>query len=247
MEVRDETNMSSDHLFALVYGGSGTGKTHLMGTLGELGSVLVIDVDQGAKTITHAKGLQQYRNNIVISSFDRFKDLDTAYKMVDRNTPEGWNSLFGTPGLVKKPFDWIVWDTWSELQWFLMQQLREENSRLGAGLTFRKNIEIQHWGQMTDLNKLSVEALRACKVNQVFVMQETMTKDDLSGQIFGGPAIHGKMVGEMPTYFDIVVHTYTDIMGKFCATTKGKGKWAAKTRISEGQDFINPTAKELFQ
>ena len=40
---------SVDHCgyFALGYGGSGTGKTHLAGTLGDIGYTLIIDADKG--------------------------------------------------------------------------------------------------------------------------------------------------------------------------------------------------------
>lgn len=244
MKEIDLSGQVQDPIFALVYGASGTGKTHLMGTLGELGTVLIIDIDKGSKTIRYAKDLQQYHKNITVVSFDAFGDLDTAYKLVKDNDPKKWSSKLKME--VLKPFDWVVWDTWSEIQWYMHGKLRADKSLEGVGLTFRKNLEIQHWGMLTDLNKLSVEALRECKVNQVLTMQEVMMKDEISGVIYGGPAIHGKLVSEMPAYFDIVGHTYSDIMGKFCATTKSKGKWPAKTRISNGADFINPTAKQLF-
>lgn len=248
MKVIDLHNSNSDRVFALVYGASGTGKTHLMGTVGELGSVLLIDIDQGVKTIIHAKDLQKYHPSITAVSFDQFRDLDTAYKLVDANDPKKWNSFFKLEGddVITKPFDWIIWDTWSEIQWYMHKQLREDVGRQGVGLNFRKNLEIQHWGMLTDLNKLAVQQLRDCKVNQIFTMQETMSKDEISGQIFGGPAIHGKLVAEMPTYFDIVAHTYTDISGKYIASTRSKGKWPAKTRLGEGADFVNPTAKQIF-
>ena len=77
-------------------------------------------------------------------------------------------------------------------------------------------------------------------------MQEKLDKDEISGVIYGGPAIHGKMVQEMPAYFDVVVHTYTDLQGQYCATTKSKGKWPGKTRLGVGVDIKNPTAKQLF-
>lgn len=247
MNVIDFENYSTknDHLFALVYGGSGTGKTHLIGTLGELGSVLLIDIDKGFKTVSFAKDLEEARKNITIVSFDTFKDLNTAYKLIDANDPDMWNKYFLTD-VVSKPFDWIVWDTWSEIQWYMTQQLRKNEGIAGGGIDFRRGMQIQHWGALTDLNKLSIEALRECKVNQVFTMQETMTKDELSGQIIGGPAIHGKLVQEVPAYFDIVVHTYVNLQGQFIATTKPKGKWVAKTRLSEGKEFVNPKAKDIF-
>lgn len=247
MQVIDLSLPDNDPVFALVYGASGTGKTHLMGTVGELGYTLIIDIDQGIKTLRNAPDIQKagYTNNIVVVSFDKFKDLDEAYKLVKANDPKMWSQKFGVT--ITKPFDWIIWDTWSELQWYMLEELRSKDSEMkGSGLNFRKNVQIQHWGMVTDLNKLAVEQLRSCKVNQVFTMQEKLDKDELSGQIYGGPAIHGKMVQEMPTYFDIVVHTYTDLSGNYCATNKAKGKWPGKTRLGVGAEYKDPTAKQLF-
>lgn len=247
MNIIDLDAKVQDPIFALIYGPSGSGKTHLVGTLGELGTVLVIDVDKGYKTLKTAKGLSNCRDNITVCTFDIFTDLNTAAQTIEKNDPELWNKTFKTPGQVKKPFDWVVWDTWSELQWHMLQELRKKENLLNRTLDFRKNIQIQHWGMMTDLNKLAIEQLRDCKsCNQVFTMQETMSKDEVSGVIHGGPAIHGKMVQEMPTYFDVVIHTGTDLAGNFTATTKKKGTWAAKTRLSEGKEYKNPRAKEIF-
>lgn len=258
MQLIDLNSEDTDPIFALVYGASGTGKTHLMGTLGELGRVLIIDIDQGVKTIRNAPDLikAHYSDNITVVSFDKFKDLDSAAKLVAANNPDKWNDVLNAPlkrtdpeytKYVTEPFDWIAWDTWSELQWYLLEELRSKDSDMrGTGLDFRKNVQIQHWGMMTDLNKLAVQQLRFCKVNQVFTMQEKLEKDELSGQIFGGPAIHGKMVQEMPAFFDIVVHTYTDMSGGWCATDKAKGRWPGKTRLGVGGDFKNPSAKQLF-
>ena len=247
MQVIDLKAPDTDPIFALVYGASGTGKTHLMGTIGELGRVLIIDIDQGIKTLRNAPDLKNAgcTDNITVVSFDKFKDLDEAYKLVAANDPKQWTKKFGVP--IEHQFDWVVWDTWSEIQWYMLEELRSKDSEMkGNGLNFRKNVQIQHWGMLTDLNKLAVQQLRACKVNQVFTMQEKLDKDELSGAVYGGPAIHGKMVQEMPTYFDVVVHTYTDLSGNYCATNKSKGKWPGKTRLGVGQDFKNPTAKMLF-
>ena len=240
-----------EYIFGLIYGASGTGKTHLIGTLGELGTVLVIDVDKGYKTIKYSPDLQQYRENVTIVSFDMFKDLDSAYKLIDKNDPVAWTKAFDPTGKlgfkVTKPYDWIVWDTWSELQWSMIQELRSKKGLLGSGINFRDNKQIQHWGSMTDLNKLAIEQLRECKVNQIFTMQEKMDKDEVTGAIFGGPAIHGKLVQEMPTYFDVVVHTTVDPAGNFIAATKPKGKWPAKTRIGVLGEYKNPKASDIFK
>lgn len=258
MQVIDLNALDTDPIFALVYGASGTGKTHLMGTLGELGRVLVIDIDLGIKTLRNAPDLlkAKYNDNITVISFDKFKDLDEAAKLVSVNDPNKWNDMFngrvkrGDPKYVvyvTEPFDWVAWDTWSEVQWNMLEELRSKDTEMaGVGLNFRKNIQIQHWGMMTDLNKLAVHQLKSCNVNQIFTMQEKLEKDELSGQIYGGPAIHGKMVQEMPAFFDIVVHTYTDLGGNYCATDKSKGRWPGKTRLGIGGEYKNPTAKQLF-
>lgn len=250
MQVLNRVQATGSKIFALMYGESGTGKTHFAATLGELskGHTLIIDVDQGSQTVWNADDLQkpQIDKNVWIVSFDRFKDLDDAYQLVKKNDPREWTKSLNVE--ITESFDWIVWDTWSELQFHMMQELRSRDSDLkGSGrLNFRKNIGIQHWGMLTDLNKLAIEQLRATKVNQLFIMQETMTKDDLSGQITGGPAIHGKLVQEMPAYFDVVIHTTTNLQGAFVASTLRKGKWPAKTRLGKGAEYVNPRANQIF-
>lgn len=259
MQVIDPS-VDRERCFALGYGGSGTGKTHLAGTLGDFGYTLIIDADKGYKTLTkpNVPGItQKMRDNLVIVSVDQFKDLDTAYQLIADNDPDKWSKALSTKDHkieITKPFDWGVWDTWSEMQWQMMQELRKKegllSSNMGKTLEFRKNVGIQHWGMLTDLNKLAIEQLRDVTynggMNQLFLMQEKIDKNDDLGVVEKGPAIHGKMMAEMPTYFDIVFHTTTDAVGNFMATTKRKAGWPAKTRMGEGQEFKNPTAKEVL-
>ncbi|MBQ7980898.1 MAG: AAA family ATPase, partial [Oscillospiraceae bacterium] len=113
MQVIDLADNINLHVFALCYGASGTGKTHLMGTVGELGSVLHVDIDKGIKTLKYAPDLQNgCLDNTTVISFDQFKDLNELYQLVDANDPEKWSKKFGIP--VAKPYDWIIYDTWSE-------------------------------------------------------------------------------------------------------------------------------------
>lgn len=233
--------------FVLIYGQSGTGKSHLAGTLGNAGRTLVIDVDLGVETLQCAPKLAKARDKLTAVSFDKFTDLDSAYKHIKANDPDKWSKLLGIP--VEAPYEWIVWDTWTELQFHMMEELRKQRSH-GAyegKLDFRKNVEIQHWGALTDLNKLSIEHLRACNVNQVFIMQEAIKEDPKTHEMFGGPAIHGQLVRDMPGYFGTVIHTSTNTMGAFQATTKSKGKWPAKARRAEGQDYTDPDLATILK
>lgn len=248
MRIVDKNQKTADHVFALVYGGSGTGKTHLMGTVGELGYSLLIDIDKGYKTIPNAPDIpQKFKDNVDITTFDQFSDLDQAYKLIKKNDPAEWSKALGFE--VIRPYEWFIWDTWSEVQWSMQQQLRMNNKQVtkpGVDIGFRDNLRIQDWGSMTDLNKLALELLKQLPVNQIFTAQEKIDQNELTKEIIKGPAIHGKLTSELPAYFDVVVHTYTDMAGKYCATTLPKMKWPAKTRLGVGKDYINPTAKQIF-
>ena len=250
MEAIDFEKEALEGIFALIYGESGSGKTHLVATLGAMGHVLIVDSDKGRRTVQRAEELKQYWPNIEIVSFDKFADLDALRKLCDKNSPEEWSKAVGKP--IARKFDWVVIDTWTEVQWIMLQKLRNEKG-LGGGenesLAYRKNIEIQHWGMMTDLNKLAVESFKNISkkgLNVVFTMQESVIKDEITGITVKGPAIHGKLVKELPAYFEIVVHTYNDISGNWCATTLPKQGWPAKTRLGKGADLKNPVAKQIF-
>lgn len=249
MRIIDLDSPNLEPVFALVYGGSGTGKTDFCGTIAELGRVLVIDIDKGYKTLKFSKRIapEKWNENITVIGFDKFTDLNDAYQHVLANDPEKWKKA-GVPTEV--PFDWVVWDSWTELQWHMHIELRknENLAHKDGTIGFRQNLQIQHWGRLTDLNKLAVESLRDCKkCNQVFVCLDATNQDPDTKQITYGVSIHGRMVVEFPGYFDDVIYTYTDLGGKWHATTKPKNKWIAKTRLGEGKDVENPYARDFFK
>lgn len=245
-----------NNYFALVYGGSGSGKTHFAATAAELGRVLIIDADLGGVTTQTSKRLEPWRDNIFVASARQFTDLDEAARLIDKNDPDEWRrkllakdkSNEELVNHIDKPFDWFVFDTWTEWQWLMMSELRKNEGLLGGSkLNFRKNIQIQHWGMMTDLNKMAIEAFRDMNKNIIFTMQEVIVHDEVSGFTYGGPAIHGKMVKEMPAYFNIVVHTTSTPTGDYVASTKRKGFFDAKTRFGEAAEFKGfPTVKQVF-
>lgn len=236
-------------LFGLIYGMSGTGKTHLAATYCRMypeEPVLLIDVDQGSATL-NAKDLQDI-NNLFVVSFDDFKDLNDVYECCKANTIEKWcEAIPELKGLLTKPFKCIIWDTWSEMQWEMSSELRTKNKLLGKGLNFRENIQLQHWGQLTDLNKLSVAAFKELDMECLFLMQAEIKEDAITGALVKGPAIHGKLVTELPAMFTTVIYTYTNPKGVWCATTLPKLGWIAKVRGFEGRDLELPTMEKLLK
>lgn len=240
---------SNPKLFALIYGMSGTGKTHLAATYCRLHPeepVLLVDVDQGSATL-NAKDLQDIKNLIVVS-FDCFKDLNDVYELCRVNTVEKWvEAIPQLKGIIDKPFKCIIWDTWSEMQWEMSTELRTKNKLLGKGLNFRDNIQLQHWGQLTDLNKLAIASFKALEMDCLFLMQAAIKEDAATGALVKGPAIHGKLVTEVPAMFTTVIYTYTDPKGEWHATTLPKLGWIAKVRGLEGHDIAFPTMDKLLK
>ena len=238
---------SDNKLFGLIYGMSGSGKTHLAATYCRMypnEPVLLIDVDQGSNTLM-AKDLQDI-DNLIVVSFDKFSDLDKAFELCKKNDVKEWvKEIPEFNDILDKPFKCIIWDTWSELQWVMSSELRSKSGLSGHGLNYRNNIQLQHWGQMTDLNKLAVSEFKKLPIDCLFLMQAEVSKDAITEQAIKGPAIHGKLTTELPAMFTTVIYTYNNPKGEFCATTLPKLGWPAKVRGKEGKDIVNPTIKDL--
>lgn len=237
-------------VFMLIYGQSGSGKTHLAATYCWMhpdDNVFLIDCDQGTETL-EAKEFVKTTPNLYVIGLEQFKDLNQLYELCEKNTVEGWIKAIPelkTQGLAK-PFKCGIFDTWTEMQWMFMQELRARVGRAGKGLDFRQNIEIQHWQQMTDLNHKSVLAFKELPMDFIFNAQQATNKDELTGQVIKGPAIHGKLVAEMPGWFNAVIYTYNTPSGGWKATTQTKLGWPAKIRGKQGKDLENPTLEALL-
>lgn len=236
-------------LFGLIYGMSGSGKTHLAATYCKMRpdvNVLLIDADQGSETLK-AKEFENV-NNLFVVSFDQFKDLNEVYELCKENTVARWiKAIPELQGVLTKPFGCIIWDTWTEVQWKFSEELRKINKLQGEGLKYRANIGIQHWGQITDLNKMSIAAFKDLPIESLFLMQATIKEDPVTQVPTKGPSIHGKLVTELPAMFTTVIYTYNTPTGGWKATTLPKMGWPAKIRGKQGKDLENPTLEELLK
>lgn len=232
----------------LPYGEPGCGKTHFGVSVGESLYTLYVDVDNGLKT-----ALQMpitWRNNIHPVRMTDFRDIDKIYKLFLKNDPAEWSRALSSPGnpvTITKPFEAVVFDTWSEVNWTIKEQKRAEIKKQGDGsLLFRPNIEIQDWGSISDLNALCIYAFRELPVTFVCCMHESFYEDKKGGRTSGTPAINGKFAAEIGKHFDIVGHMSVDLGGNYIMDTKMKARFQAKTRLPLEAQIKNPTFKTIM-
>ena len=170
------------------------------------------------------------------------------YELFVVNTVDNWvKAIPELKGKLTRPFGCLAWDTWTEVQWTLSTELRRKNNILGKGLVYRDGMQIQHWGQMTDLNKLAIASFKDLPIESLFLMQAEVKEDAVTHTIVKGPSIHGKLVTEVPAMFNTIIYTYTTPQGGWKATTLPKLGWPAKVRGKIGQDLENPTLEALLK
>ena len=242
MEVINLNDLKSLNLNILPYGSPGCGKTRFLGTVGEVLYTLAVDVDNGFKTMKMLP--RAMTDNIVTVRMTSFKDIDAIYQLVLKNDPERWAKALGIP--VKKPFEAVGFDTWSEVSWEIIKEKRVLLKKAGDGLGFRENIQIQDWGAITDLNHMAIEAFTDAPITFICTMHEQMYTDDKAGITMGVPSINGKFAPEVGKYFDVQGHMYVDLMGKYMMDTIARAKFQGKSRLKLDKSIGDPTFKKLW-
>jgi hypothetical protein len=242
MEPIKWSDLSKGPLNVLPYGEPGCGKTYFGLSVGEVCETLYVDVDNGLKT---ALGVpRSWLKKITPVRMTSFKDIDMIYRVLERNDPDYSTQILGRT--VTKPFEAVVYDTWSEVNWEIKEQKRMLLGKDGKGvLDFRPNIEIQDWGNIADLNQMCIVAYRDLPIHFICCMHEMFYEDKKGGRTSGTPSINGKFAGEIGKFFDILGHMSVDIAGNRVMDTVMKARYQAKSRIPVNVKLIGATFKTL--
>lgn len=243
MELISWEDLKKGPLNILPYGEPGCGKTRFALSTGEVLYTLFVDVDNGIKTALTVP--QEWLKNIVPIRFTDFRDIDKIYKLLIQNDPEELSRVLGVK--VNRPFEAVVFDTWSEVGWEIKEQKRSDLGKQGGdSLIFRPNIEIQDWGNIIDLNQVCINAFRELPITFICPMHEMFFEDKKGGRTSGTPSINGKFAGEIGKHFDIVGHMSVNITGEYVMDTAMKSRFQAKSRIPLAKQIKNATYKGIL-
>ena len=180
-------NFKSDRLSLLVYGPSGSGKTSVAATLP--GKVLLVNAENGLLSISSGKEMAVYDLTVDGNG----KDLDRSFRF------EKLLHLLKEvlPGMTDK-FDWLVFDSLTEISQNLVEGLKKKYPDKSDGLKL--------WGEYNDFMVAFVKQLRDYRpFNILLLALDSVDKDD-SGKRFVGVDINGKISSRIPALIDEVFY-----------------------------------------
>lgn len=180
-------DFKSERLSILIYGPSGSGKTTVSSTLP--GKILLVNAENGLLSISSGKDLAVYDLTVDANGKDlprdyRFEKLLHLLKEV-------------LPKMTDK-FDWLVFDSLTEISQNLVEGLKKKYPDRKDGLPM--------WGEYNELMVSFIKQLRDYRpFNILLLALDSVDKDD-TGKRFIGVDINGKVSSRVPALLDEVFY-----------------------------------------
>ena len=246
---------SSKIVKALVCGGSGTGKSHLLTTLANAGyRLFILDYDNGLDVVRH-KTLPQFHRNVLYHTLtDKLggpkavpQGLPQAYTkgiaLLDKWEPES----YGNPR-TWGPDDVLVIDSLTFMGNAIFRYVMSMNNRLG--LPKRQ----ADWGEAMEMQEGVLAYLydESVKCNVVVNAHVTYASNDESGGIVKGypSGLGTKLPPKIPRYFDHVLGTERQGVGsqvKYKLLTKALGPMDLKSPVPNLANELEPDLAAYFK
>lgn len=194
----------------LVYGPSGLGKTTLAGTLPDLSRVLIINADNGLKSIEKLK--------TDISVYDltkkpkRDKDkkemLDTEGKAILEEVPREQRfpkilhilKTLGNSEDFKDAYDWLVFDDITEIFTCMLEYIESLKDYADESMALKR------WGFYDKSGTQFIKALRDFAPYNILILGLDAIDKDKEGRRFTGLDIAGKVSRRIPALVDEVFY-----------------------------------------
>jgi hypothetical protein len=208
--VKPVTIEKSAKIKMLVYGDSGTGKTHLIGTFMEAEeSSPVLVLDAGGQPVS----FRAFDPPPLVLQLEDTKDLNLPYKWIKAGQPwkpvvdqkealPFFKAVYGYFGGEENKFKTIAIDSITHVQRLSLDHLTESTQTLPGDYGGRP--QIQHWGSV--LSQLTRIANLFYQLPVHVVITALTKKDNVEslGLMLFGPFIWGQGSNEVPSHAEIV-------------------------------------------
>lgn len=211
MLVRKASELNQLHgVKAIIYGGSGVGKTSQIKTLVKAGyKPLVLSAEGGLLSIGNTEvdviDITKDEKGEMVKPEERFNNIVKAYDFVSKS----------------KNYDTIVLDSLTEINQVLMDYLRTKYPDA-------KNT-LQMYGENALVMQKMIKKFRDLPINVVLIALDSIEKDD-TGRRFVTMDLIGKVASNVPPLFDEVLYMFADENGQRKFVTNKTDKITAKDR-----------------
>jgi len=228
MEVQKAESLEPTKLACLVYGAPGTGKTYSLRTLPKPVFVFSSDPDgmmtlRGLPQIDFVEVLETKTRGAVATLEEAVEKFES--EMLDKYAAVAFDSLSSLSEIVmnycikltgRDPLD-------------LFPSPRKDDKKQGVLLGPNQQ---DYGNEMTLLMRLINHAIR-WPIHKVFIAHSEIVKDQLTGRLFGGPLVTGRLRSRLPNLFSEVYYAHREA-NKYLWRTKPDSIYIAKSRLASG-------------
>lgn len=232
----------------LVEGASGTGKTHLVGTLAGLVPTLVVTADpDGLETLRQMPLLPETEIILVAgweNIWEQYKEIAGKVETLGALALDDFGSLQDTS---RRKIDRAP------------RTPKEEQGGAGAELAIRQGLmlgerrmQIQQWGELwIALDAFLYEVLKLPYRLKLVTVLEGKAKNPRTGEEHLYPDLAGQMRTSILARFGLVAETFISYDREnrplYCLHSRGHPRIETKDRYSPGgRTWVNPTAERLI-
>lgn len=233
MQTYSTSSVGNQRIKALLYGGSGDGKTYSARSLPEA-STLIISAESGLLPLAGT--------NYTVWVVDEWTDINTIYhELMKKEVQEQYKTIFI--------------DSLTELNELCKEQIvhkdRPKVKGTDVGKVYEDLLTMQDYGLLETRMTRFIRSFRDLPYNVIMTSLQMSVKDEKMGSITLQPSLNGKLASQVGAYFDEVfqINVKPDTDGQvtrfFLTATSGRA--IAKDRSGALDTFEAPDWTAIFR